>query len=176
MAGNLNNSWFHTLLEDIIFLNGYFKTQNLASLLLAFFSVGFSMHKKGAESSFLCPALFSGEFTMSETWADTTLPTLPFNALIAQCFGTVRAPSPVVIITVTWKRSAASDWHSKWPFCQRGDTDRAAQADTHLKPSQFNEAQHVDSNKSCLPLCSYRTVSKPCWMRLFSRRSGRWSR
>lgn len=123
---NLNNSWFHTLLEDIIFLNGYFKTQNLASLLLGFFSVGFSMHKKGAESSFLCPALFSGEFTMSETWADTTLPTLPFNALIAQCFGTVRAPSPVVIITVTWKRSAVSDWHSKWPFCQRGDTDTSS--------------------------------------------------
>lgn len=28
----------------------------------------------------------------------------------------------------------------------------AARADTHLKPSQFNEAQHVDSNKSCLSL------------------------
>lgn len=29
---------------------------------------------------------------------------------------------------------------------------RAAQADTHLKPSQFNEAQHVGANKSCLSL------------------------
>lgn len=52
----------------------------------------------------------------------------------------------------------------------------AAQADAHVKPSQFNEARRVDLNKSCLSLSSCRTASKLCWMRLFSRRSGRWSR
>lgn len=88
---------------------------------------------------------------MSKTRADTALFTLPFRALVARCFGSVKAPSPVVIITVAGKRSAVSDWHSKWPFCQGGDSDMSsAQADTHLKPSQFNEAQRVDSNKSCL--------------------------
>lgn len=48
---------------------------------------------------------------------------LPFKALIARCFGTIKAPSPVVIITAALKRSAVSDWHSKWPFCQRRDRD-----------------------------------------------------
>lgn len=96
------------------------------------------------------------ETTTSKTRADSALFMLPFRALIARCFGSVRTPSPVVIITVAGKRSAVSDWHSKWPFCQGGDSDMSsAQADTHLKPSQFNEAQRVDSNKSCLsPLLS----------------------
>lgn len=65
------------------------------------------------------------------------------------CFGTVKARSAVVTITVAWKRSAVSDWRSKWPFCQgRRVVTWAAAAGTHLKPQQFNEAQRVDSHKS----------------------------
>lgn len=55
-----------------------------------------------------------------------TLFTLPFRVFIAPCFGAVTAPSPVVIITVAEKRSAVSDWHSKWPFCQRVDSDMSS--------------------------------------------------
>lgn len=48
-----------------------------------------------------------------------------FHCLSLHCFGAVKAPSPVVIITVAEKRSAVSDWHSKWPFCERVDGDMA---------------------------------------------------
>lgn len=100
-----------------------FKALTITFLPSALYCISIAMQKKWHENSLFCQALFSGDFTMSETWADTALFTLPFRALIARCFGTVKAPSPVVIITVARKRSAVSDWHSKWPFCQRGDSD-----------------------------------------------------
>lgn len=108
-----------------------------------------------------CQALFSGGFTMSETWADIALFTLPFRALIAPCFGTVKAPSPVVIITVAGKRSAVSDWHSKWPFCRERRVTWAAQAGTYLKPSPFNEAQHGDSEQILFVSLSLYPLAEP---------------
>lgn len=173
---NLNNSWFHTLLEDIIFLNGYFKTQNIASLLLAFFSVGFSMHKK--ELKVHSYAQHSLVENLQWVKHEQTRPFLRCHLTLSLL--SVLGPSEPHL------QSLLSQSHGKGQLSLTGIPSglsvreeiltRTAQADTHLKPSQFNEAQHVDSNKPCLPLCSYRTVSKPCWMRLFSRRSGRWSR
>ena len=90
---------------------------------------------------------------MSETWADTALFTLPFRALIARCFGTVEAPHLQSLLSQSQGKGQLSLTGIPSGLSVREEiVTWAAQADTHLKPSQFNEAQHVDSNKSCLSL------------------------
>ena len=85
---------------------------------------------------------------MSEIWADVALFTLPFRALVARCFGADKARyyhshrEKVSCLWLAFQVAFLSEEIATW----------AAQADTHLKPSQFNEAQHVGSNKSCLSL------------------------
>lgn len=78
--------------------------------------------------------------------------TLPFRAFIAQCFGAVKAPSPVVVITVAGKRSAVSDWHSKWPFCQRGDSDTSSPG-RHIQshPNLMRLSMLTRTNLVCFP-------------------------